>query len=67
MRSPYNFIVTPLNNKRYDNTKEIGNTEFITSVSEEDHIASNRLATVISLPINYNGPIKKRRHFISSP
>jgi hypothetical protein len=59
MRSPYNFIVTPLNNKRYDNTKEIGNTEFITSVSEEDHIASNRLATVISLPINYNGPIKK--------
>ena len=60
MRSPYNFIVTPLNNKRYDNTKEIGNTEFITSVSEEDHIASNRLATVtvsythLTLPTIYS-------------
>jgi len=59
MRSPYNFIVTPLKNKRYDNTKEIGNTQFITSVSEEDYQSSNRLATVVALPIDYSGPIKE--------
>ena len=58
MRSPYNFIVTPLNNRRYDNIKNIGDTEFITSVSEEDYESSNRLAEVISLPISYQGPVK---------
>tara|TARA_R110002167_G_scaffold1992_1_gene9893 strand:+ start:7581 stop:8144 length:564 start_codon:yes stop_codon:yes gene_type:complete len=59
MRSPYNFIVTPLGNRRYDNIKEIGNTEFITSVSEEDYESSNRLAKVVSLPIDYSGPINE--------
>ena len=58
MRSPYNFIVTPLHNRRYDNIKDIGDTEFITSVSEEDYEASNRLAKVISLPIDYDGPVE---------
>ena len=33
--------------------------KFITSVSEEDHTASNRFATVVETPINYNGPIVK--------
>ena len=59
MRSPYNFIVTPLNKRRYDNIKEIGSTQFITSTSQEDHEASNRFASVVSLPINYTGPIKE--------
>ena len=59
MRSPYNFIVTPLNKRRYDNIKEIGDTKFITSTSQEDHEASNRFASVVSLPINYTGPIKE--------
>lgn len=58
MRSPYNFIVSPLNNKRYDNTKKIGDKEFITSVSQEDHTVSNRLAKVISTPISYTGEIE---------
>ena len=57
MRSPYNFIVTPLNNRRYDNIKDIGETEFITSVSEEDYESSNRLAKVIALPLQYEGPV----------
>tara|TARA_R110002051_G_scaffold107917_1_gene180783 strand:+ start:822 stop:1328 length:507 start_codon:yes stop_codon:yes gene_type:complete len=39
--------------------KDIGGTEFITSVSQEDHEASNRLAKVISLPINYDGPVEQ--------
>ena len=51
MRAPYNFIVKPLNNKRYNNTKKIGGIDFVTSTSQENHIASNREAIVISVPI----------------
>ena len=58
MRSPYNFIVTPVKNRRYDNTKQLGDVDLITSVSQEDHMASNRYATVIETPINYTGPIR---------
>ena len=60
MKSPYCFIVTPVDDRRYDNIKEISGINFITSVSEEDHTASNRFAIVVETPINYNGPIKKR-------
>ena len=59
MRSPYNFIVKPLNDRRYDNIKDIGDTEFITSVSQEDHESSNRFAEVVALPIDYKGPVEK--------
>ena len=59
MRSPDSFIVTPVNDRRYDNLKEISGVKFITSVSEEDHTASNRFATVIETPIGYNGSVKK--------
>ena len=58
MRSTYNFIVEPLNNRRYDNVKDMEGTEFITSVSQEDHISSNRQARVVALPISYEGPVK---------
>ena len=59
MKSPFYFIVKPKDNRRYDNTKKIGNIDFITSTSKEDHIASNRYAIVVETPINYTGPIKK--------
>tara|TARA_R110000851_G_scaffold117098_1_gene243631 strand:+ start:3675 stop:4238 length:564 start_codon:yes stop_codon:yes gene_type:complete len=59
MRSPYNFIVKPLNGRRYDNIKKIGSTEFITSSSQEDHVVANRFAEVISLPIDYKGPVSE--------
>ena len=59
MRSPYNFIVSPLKDRRYDNIKDIGGVELITSTSQEDHEASNRFGEVISLPIEYNGPVEK--------
>jgi len=59
VRSPFNFIVTPYNNRRYDNIKKIEGMDFITSVSEEDHTASNRFAQVKELPINYTGPVEK--------
>jgi hypothetical protein len=58
MKSPFYFIVKPRGNKRYDSTKKIGNINFITSTSKEDHAASNRYAIVVETPINYNGPIE---------
>jgi len=59
MRSPFYFIVKPLQGKRYNNTKKLGDVDFITSSSEENHKASNRKAKVIELPLKYKGPIKK--------
>ncbi len=59
MRSPYQFIVRPIKGKRYDNTKDIGDVEFIISSSQEDHTVSNRFAEVVSTPLAYKGPIKK--------
>jgi hypothetical protein len=59
MKSPFYFIVKPLKGSRYDNKKEIGGVEIITSVSKEDHKHSNRFGVVEELPLGYNGPIKK--------
>ena len=58
MKSPFYFIAKPMDGKRYNNTKDIGDIEFITSTSEEDHRFSNRLAVVEALPIGYTGPVK---------
>jgi len=59
MKSIYSFIVKPSNERRYDNIQKLDNTDFITSVSEEDHKSANRFATVVSLPISYSGEIKE--------
>lgn len=59
MRSPFYFIAKPVNGKRYDNTKRIGDIDFIVSTSEEDHKFSNRYAEVVELPLGYTGPIVK--------
>ena len=59
MRSPFYFIIKPYNLRRYDNIKKIGDVDFVTSTSKEDHTSSNRFATVIETPLNYDGPIKK--------
>jgi hypothetical protein len=58
MRSPFYFIASPLDNKRYDNTKQIGGVDVITSTSEEDHVFSNRRAIVHEIPVGYDGPIQ---------
>jgi hypothetical protein len=58
MRSPFNFIVRPHNGRRYDNIKNVGGIDLITSTSQEDHTTSNRYATVVSTPINYSGDIE---------
>ena len=59
MKSLNQFIVTPVKNRRYDNTKEIAGTEIILNTSEENAEFSNRQATVLETPLNYCGPIKK--------
>mgnify|MGYP003316446514 FL=1 len=58
MKSPFSFIVSPINDRRYNNIKKIGDVDFITSTSEEDHKSSNRFATVKATPINYKGEIQ---------
>jgi len=58
MKSPFYFIVKPCNGKRYDNTKKIGDVDFIISNSKEDHTVSNRYAIVQQTPIDYKGNIK---------
>lgn len=57
MKSPFSFITKPATGRRYDNVKQIGGIDFITSSSEEDHLASNRFAEVIAVPLGYPGPI----------
>ena len=58
MRSPFYFIVKPLEGKRYNNTKNIAGLDLITSSSEEDYKYSNRKGVVQELPLKYEGPIK---------
>lgn len=58
MQSLFDFLVTPKDNKRYNNTTDIGGLEFITSTSQEDHKFSNREAIVVNVPKNYKGEIK---------
>tara|TARA_B110000495_G_scaffold82226_1_gene70732 strand:+ start:877 stop:1440 length:564 start_codon:yes stop_codon:yes gene_type:complete len=57
MKSPFFFIVKPLKGRRYNNTKELSGVEFITSTSEENHLASNRFGVVVSTPLGYKGDI----------
>ena len=54
MKSPYMFIVRPEDGMRYANVKD----GLVVSVSQEDHRFSQRIAKVVELPINYDGPIK---------
>ena len=59
MKSIYQFIVSPVNNKRYNNTKKVGEVDLVISTSEENYTTSNRQAIVIETPLNYEGPIEK--------
>ena len=58
MQSPFQFIVRPRDAKRYDNIRKYGDVDFIVSASQEDHKFSNRYAEVVSVPVQYDGPIK---------
>ncbi len=58
MKAPFSFIVKPIKNRRYNNTKSIGGVDFVVSTSIEDHNFSNREAEVVELPLRYEGPIQ---------
>ena len=58
MKSPFYFIVKPVDDKRYNNTKNVSGIELITSTSEENHKASNREGIVEATPLGYTGDIK---------
>lgn len=58
MKSPFYFMVTPVDGRRYNNTKNLSGTDIVVSTSEEDHKFSNRFAEVIETPLGYNGPIE---------
>lgn len=58
MRSPYCFIIQPVGDKRYSNTKEFDGHELILSSSKEDHTTTNRQAVVLATPLYYDGPIE---------
>ena len=59
MRSPNYFVVKPYEDRLYNSTKKIANTELVMSSSIEDDLYVNRTAIVESVPDLYDGPIKK--------
>lgn len=59
MQSPDKFIVKPVNDQRYNNTKTINGIEFVVNATTESHLHANREAEVVELPMNYKGDIKK--------
>lgn len=58
MKSPDSFVISPLNNDRYDKASKQG-TGLLLSIDKEDYTISNRLGVVIETPINYDGAIAK--------
>ena len=60
MKSPYSFLITPLNNTRYDNISKYGDKTLIKSTSQEDHTTTNRFGVIKETPIiNHFPSIKK--------
>ena len=56
MKSPHYFIVKPIGSERYSNKSVSG---LIVNVSLEDHAYTQRLAEVISTPIDYEGDVEE--------
>jgi hypothetical protein len=57
MNSIYHFIVKPLD-KRYENTKSVGDKELIINSSIENHIFVSKKSVVVSTPAAYKTKIK---------
>jgi len=59
MKTVFNYIVKPLNEKRYQNTLPVGDKELIVNTDNFDHRYVNRFARVVGIPANIETPIKK--------
>ena len=57
MKSLYNFIVKPYN-ERYNNTKDIDGNELILNTSIDDHVFVSKKAIVVSTPLAFDTSIK---------
>jgi len=55
MKSPLYFIIRPLRNQEYINKLDSG---LIVNTSIEDHTYTQRMAVVITTPIDYKGEIE---------
>jgi hypothetical protein len=64
MRSPNQFIVKPLNDKRYFDSIRVDDMEFLVTTSQEDASNSNREAIVQEVPIHYDGPVSVGDHLL---
>jgi hypothetical protein len=49
LKGLFDFIITP-KGKRYNNTKQVGDTELVLNASIEDHLMINRTGIVKALP-----------------
>jgi len=58
MKSVFYYIVKPLNDKRYENSKPVGDKELIINTDNFDHKHVNRFAKVIGTPTGIDTPIK---------
>ena len=58
MQSVFDFIIKP-KNKRYNNTKQIGDSELLLNSEISDHRYVSRNGIVISIPKKENTEIKK--------
>jgi hypothetical protein len=58
MKSPYKFIISPKENKQYDNTVKVGDKELVLSTSIENAEDVQRHAIIQSLPMKYQGELK---------
>jgi hypothetical protein len=54
----FDFLIEPLDGRRYDNTAKVGGMDLIVSSSIENHRVTQRHAKVIEVPKGYKGPVK---------
>lgn len=58
MVSPFDFIIRPKDDTKYNREKKIGDKTLITSTSIENAKDVNRFGIVVEVPLSYNGDIK---------
>jgi len=58
MKTVYDFLVSPVDDNRYDNVKKVGDKNLILNTEIYNHQHVNREAVVNSIPAAYNTPIK---------
>tara|TARA_R110002126_G_scaffold15276_4_gene62915 strand:+ start:4193 stop:4786 length:594 start_codon:yes stop_codon:yes gene_type:complete len=58
MKTVHDFLISPVNKKRYNNVKKVGDKELIINTEISNHQYINREAIVEAIPTSYETPIK---------